>query len=88
MALFSLSHDSITRLFRHEIGVLIVCPPHRRGVRTKRTLRVPQHVVDRVYARLSVKGRPRVESQNPTFAAHESDHDADIKRDIDTQRRK
>jgi hypothetical protein len=53
MVPWKMSHDSVTRLFRGEPGVIKLCPPHRRGVRTKRTLRIPGHVVERVYKRLT-----------------------------------
>jgi hypothetical protein len=53
MAPWKLSHDSVTGLFRDEPGVIVICPPHRRGVRTKRTLRIPAYVVDRVYEKLT-----------------------------------
>ena len=50
--LWNLSHDSITRIFRNEPGVLEIRPKKRRGMRTRRTLRVPEHVADAVYLRL------------------------------------
>lgn len=51
-ALWNLSHDSITRIFRNEPGVLEITPKKRRGMRTRRTLRVPEHVATAVYLRL------------------------------------
>jgi len=50
---WSLSHDSITRMFRNEPGVVVVTPRKRAGHRTRITLRIPQHVADRVYQRIT-----------------------------------
>jgi len=51
--LWSMSHDSIIRLFRNEPGVLKSCPPHRRGERRRHTYRIPESVAKRVHERCS-----------------------------------
>ena len=51
--LWKLSHDSITRIFKYELGVLVITPKKRRGMRTRTTLRIPEHVVERVYRRIT-----------------------------------
>jgi hypothetical protein len=48
---FTVSHDSIIRLFRGEPGVLLLHPPRRRGVRGKITMPIPESVVERIYRR-------------------------------------
>jgi hypothetical protein len=51
---WSLSADSVRKLFENEPGVLVlgnVMP--RRGKRNYTTLRIPEHVVERVHRRLS-----------------------------------
>ncbi len=53
--LWNLSHDSITRMFRNEPGVLVVTPRKRRGCRTRTTLRIPESVATRVYERMTTK---------------------------------
>ena len=54
-ALWNLSHDSVTRMFRNEPGVLAITPKKRRSCRTRTTLRIPEHVADRVYERITRK---------------------------------
>lgn len=51
--MWSMSHDSIIRLFRNEPGVFKSCPPHRRGVRKRVTYRIPESVAKRVHERCS-----------------------------------
>lgn len=43
--------NTIRRLFRDEPGVLKFGPAPRRGKRTLVSMRIPQHVADRVYRR-------------------------------------
>ena len=52
---WSLSVDSVRKLFENEPGVLVlgnVAP--RRGRRSYTTLRIPEHVLERVHRRLSM----------------------------------
>jgi hypothetical protein len=58
-ALWSLSVDKVRQLFEQEPGVLVIGDRNPRGKRRYRTLRIPKTVVDRVYARLSLKGAAR-----------------------------
>jgi transcriptional regulator GlxA family with amidase domain len=51
--LWSLSEDTIRRMFENEPGVMIFENPDRNPNRRRRTLRVPQSVAERVYSRLS-----------------------------------
>jgi hypothetical protein len=52
--LWSLSVDSVRKIFEHEPGVLVIgnATP-RRGKRSYTTLRIPAHVVERVHRRLT-----------------------------------
>lgn len=50
-AIWNMSHDVIIRLFKDEPGVLRTSPPHRRGVKTRHTYRIPASVATRVYKR-------------------------------------
>ena len=52
--LWNLSVDSVRRLFENEPGVLVLgnATP-RRGKRSYTTLRIPEHVLERVHRRLS-----------------------------------
>jgi len=52
--LWSLSKDSVRRLFKNEPGVLAVSPRQRRGKRAYVTLRIPSSVVERVHRQLSL----------------------------------
>ena len=54
-ALWNLSHDSVTRMFRNEPGVLAITPKKRRGMRTRTTLRIPEYGAERVYERITRK---------------------------------
>ncbi|HEV2304369.1 MAG TPA: hypothetical protein VGR93_02525 [Candidatus Acidoferrales bacterium] len=56
--LWALSPDTVRRIFEHESGVLVIERPRIRGKRRYRTLRIPESVAQRVYHRLSLKGRP------------------------------
>jgi len=56
--ILSLSPDSVRRIFENEPGVLVVERPRVYGKRRYRTLRIPESVAQRVYYRLSLKGRP------------------------------
>ena len=50
--LWGLSVDTVRKLFEHEPGVLVIGNPSpRRGKRSYTTLRIPAHVVERVYRR-------------------------------------
>jgi hypothetical protein len=52
--LWSLSVDSVRKIFENEPGVLVLGNPEpRRGKRSYTTLRIPEHVVERVHRRLS-----------------------------------
>jgi hypothetical protein len=52
--LWNLSVDSVRKLFENEPGVLVLgnAAP-RRGRRSYTTLRIPEHVLERVHRRLS-----------------------------------
>jgi hypothetical protein len=55
-ALWNLSPSTISRMFRDEPGVLkIGRNPSRRARRTYLTLRIPQSVLERLYARLVIR---------------------------------
>lgn len=56
--LWTLSTDTVRRIFENESGVLVIERPHVYGKRHYRTLRIPESVAERVYHRLSLKGRP------------------------------
>ncbi len=53
-ALWQLSKDSVRRLFRDELGVLVLSPRNRKGKRSYITLRIPASVLERVHRRLSI----------------------------------
>jgi len=53
--LWSLSEDTIRRMFEREPGVLIFENPERNPHRRRRTLRIAQSVAERVYSRLSTR---------------------------------
>lgn len=53
--IWNLSHDSVTRLFRNEPGVLALTPKKRRGMRTRTTLRIPERVAAQLYERITRK---------------------------------
>ena len=46
------NEDTVRRLFVNEPGVVIICFP-RKGKRVYRTLRIPEHVFQRVLTRLT-----------------------------------
>ena len=46
------NEDTVRRLFINEPGVVIICFP-RKGKRVYRTLRIPEHVFQRVLTRLT-----------------------------------
>jgi hypothetical protein len=50
-AMWNLSHDAVTRLFRDEEGVFKSCRPKQKGRRKRITLRIPESVMIRVYDR-------------------------------------
>lgn len=52
--LWAISHDTATRLFSNEPGVVVIKRPARKGKRLYRTLRIPQSVAERVYRRMQV----------------------------------
>ncbi len=54
-AFWNVSEDTIRRLFLTEPGVIVLHRPRRR-TRTYRTLRIPEHVAQRVYERLGNGG--------------------------------
>ena len=49
---WSLSQDTIYRLFKNEPGVLMIVGERKKYRRTRRTLRIPESVKNRVYRRL------------------------------------
>ena len=49
---WNLSQDTIYRLFLNEPGVLIIASEGKKHRRTRRTLRIPESVKNRVYRRL------------------------------------
>jgi hypothetical protein len=51
----NLSHDTTRRLFIDEQGVVVISKPFSRYKRSYRTIRVPESVVNRVYARLTTR---------------------------------
>jgi hypothetical protein len=48
------SRDTITKLFEHERGVLIIERPEKSHKRRYRTIRIPREVYERVVRRISV----------------------------------
>jgi hypothetical protein len=53
--LWSLSEDTIRRMFEREHGVMIFENPSRHPSRRRRTLRIPESVAERVHCRLSTR---------------------------------
>ncbi len=53
--LWSLSEDTIRRMFENEPDVMIFENSERSSSRRRRTLRIPQSVAERVYRRLSTR---------------------------------
>ena len=54
---WSLSEDTVRRIFEREPDVLIFENPERGSSRRRRTMRIPESVAERVYRRLSTRGR-------------------------------
>ena len=52
---WSLSEDTVRRIFEREPGVLIFENPERISSRRRRTIRIPESVAERVYRRLSTR---------------------------------
>lgn len=52
--MWSLSADTVRRMFEDEQGVLVFENPVRSSSRRFRTLRIPESVAQRVYSRLTV----------------------------------
>jgi AraC-like DNA-binding protein len=50
-----LSRQTITRIFEHETGVIVLARPERMHKRSYRTIRIPRAVYERVIAGLTVK---------------------------------
>jgi hypothetical protein len=50
---YSLSADTVRRMFESEPGVLVFENPVRSSSRRFRTLRIPESVAERVYSRFS-----------------------------------
>jgi hypothetical protein len=46
------NEDTVRRLFLNEPGVIVICFP-RKGRRVYRTVRIPEHVLQRVITRLT-----------------------------------
>ena len=53
-AMMGLSRSTVTRLFEHESGVIILERPERMHKRSYRSLRIPRAVYERVIHRLMV----------------------------------
>ena len=53
--LWSLSEDTIRRMFENEPDVMIFENAERSSSRRRRTLRIPESVAERVYRRLSTR---------------------------------
>jgi hypothetical protein len=56
--MWSLSTDTVRRMFEEEPGVLVFENPIRSSSRRFRTLRIPASVAERVYSRFSNLGIP------------------------------
>lgn len=54
---WNLSQDTIYRSFSNEPGVLLIVSEKKKYRRTRRTLRIPESVKNRVYRRLQNVGR-------------------------------
>lgn len=54
-ALMGLSGSTVTRLFEHEPGVIILKRPERMHKRRYRSIRIPRAVYERVKNQLTVK---------------------------------
>ena len=54
---WNLSQDTIYRLFVNEPGVLLLVSERKKYRRTRRTLRIPESVKNRVYRRLQSAAR-------------------------------
>jgi hypothetical protein len=54
---WNLSQDTIYRLFVNEPGVLLLVSERKKYKRTRRTLRIPESVKNRVYRRLQSAAR-------------------------------
>ncbi len=54
-ALTGFSFQTVTRLFEHERGVLIIERPEEKHKRSYRSIRIPRHVYERVIGRMTVK---------------------------------
>ena len=52
---WSLSEDTVRRIFEREPGVLFFENPERISSRRRRTIRIPESVAERVYRRLSTR---------------------------------
>jgi len=55
--LWSLSRDTVARMFEGEPGVLVFENPEKASERRRRTMRIPESVAERVYRRLSAGAR-------------------------------
>ena len=53
--MMGLSRSTITRLFEHEPGVIILKRPERMHKRSYRSIRIPRAVYERLVKRLTVK---------------------------------
>jgi transcriptional regulator GlxA family with amidase domain len=53
-ALTGFSRDTITRMFQHEPGVLVLARPSANHKRRYRSIRIPRAVYERVVRRLTV----------------------------------
>jgi hypothetical protein len=55
---WGLSDDAVRELFRAEPDVIVIDRPEKMHKRGYRTMRIPESVAERVYARLVSKRRP------------------------------
>lgn len=54
---WNLSEDTVRRIFEGESDVLVFENPQKVSERRRRTMRIPESVAERVYRRLSTRGR-------------------------------
>lgn len=59
-ALMGLSRRTVTRLFEHEPGVIILERPEQLHKRRFRSIRIPRSVYERVLRKLTVKGAAQI----------------------------
>ena len=57
---WSLSADTVRRLFENEPGVVVFQSLTKRDTRRRRTLRIPESVAERVYRRMANRGEAKL----------------------------